>query len=346
MTLQRNFKIVGGCVLLGAAIIAFLALNRDESAARTQSTDDAYVQADLTVLSPQVAGVVARLDVAENQSVRAGTPLLQIDDRDLRVAVDGARAGVAAAQAGLASLQAQIARQDSARGQARAALAADDANIVLATANAGRYARLARDEAGTLQAQQQAEAQLGVQRAGRERDVAGLSSVAQQTGVLRAELGRAQAELQRARATLAAAELNLSHARLLAPVAGVVTQRVAHVGAYVSPGKPVLTLVPLDAIYIDANFRETQLARVRVGLPVSITVDALPGVHLLGHVASLAPASGASLSAVAPHNATGNFTKIVQRLPVRISLDPGQAALAALRVGMSVRTEVTVPAAT
>jgi membrane fusion protein (multidrug efflux system) len=340
MNISHKMQIAGAATLAVAAIAGFLILNQQESDARTQGTDDAYVQADLTVLSPRVSGVIARVSVNENQAVQRGATLLDIDDRDLRIAVDSARADVAMAQATVNSLQAQISRQKSAQDQARASIAATNAGLALAEANDSRYSNLARDGAGTVQAQQQAAMQLKVQRANGLRDQASLVAVNQQTDVLRAECDKARAGLAHARAVLAAAELNLSYAHITAPVAGIVAQRSARVGAYTSPGKPLLTLVPLQAIYVEANYRETQLTHVRVGQSVAITVDALPGITIHGKVESLAPASGTSYSLVAPHNATGNFTKIVQRLPVRIRLEQGQQALQSLRVGMSVHPEI------
>jgi membrane fusion protein (multidrug efflux system) len=340
MNFPHKLKVAGGSTLIGVAVATFLTLNHHESDAATQTTDDAYVQADLTMLSPQISGVISRIEVRENQAVRAGAPLLEIDDRDLRIAVESAKADVAMAQASVASLQAQITRQSSAQEQARAGVDADNANLALAEANDVRYSNLARDGAATVQAQQQAAAQLKVQRASITRSQAGLSAVKQQTDVLRAECDKARASLAHARAALAAAELNLSYAHITAPVDGIVAQRSARIGAYTSQGKPLLALVPLQGIYVEANFRETQLARVRVGQEVKISVDALPGTTIRGHVESLAPASGASYSLLAPHNATGNFTKIVQRLPVRIRLDQGQNAVRALRVGMSVHPEI------
>lgn len=181
-----------------------------------------------------------------------------------------------------------------------------------------------------------------VEQSNLEESQARLKSVQRQTGVLRAELERAKANLAHAEAARAAAELNLSYTHINAPIDGTVAQKGARVGAYVTIGKPLLTIVPLDAVYIDANYRETQLARVRVGQTVEIQVDALPDVLLRGHVESLGPASGVSFSPVPPHNATGNFTKIVQRLPVRIRIDPDQDAAQLLRVGMSVRPEIDV----
>jgi membrane fusion protein (multidrug efflux system) len=164
----------------------------------------------------------------------------------------------------------------------------------------------------------------------------------QQVDILRADLEKAKANLEQAKANQEAAELKLSYTRITAPVDGTVGQKSVRVGGFVNAGKPLLAVVPLDAVYIAANFRETQLAHMREGQSVEITVDALPGAILLGKVESLSPASGVSYSPIAPHNATGNFTKIVQRLPVRISLNPNQPVAGMLRVGMSVSPKITI----
>ena len=335
-----RFPLVAGAVAVAAAIAAGWWFNHPDSDAAQQSTDDAYVQADFTTIAPQIAGVVASLNVSDHQAVAAGAPLLSIDDRELRIAVESAKARIAASQAALDSLEAQLARQQSNITQSRAVLEADDANLTLADADRKRFTNLAKEGAGTLQAQQQAQAHWDTLRAGRERDQASARATEQQSAVLRADIERARADLQAAQAQKSAADLNLSYAHIAAPVAGVVAQRTARVGSYVRPGEPLLTLVPLDAVYVEANFRETQLAHLHVGQAVNLAVDALPGVQLHGHIESLAPASGVSFSAVPPHNATGNFTKIVQRLPVRIALDPGQKEAQKLRVGMSVRPTI------
>lgn len=316
--------------LIAAAIVitAFWILNRPEASASSQSTDDAYVRADLTVIAPQVSGVITDVFVADNQQVREGTPLFHIDDRELVITVNNA-------QANMDSLVAQLDRQQSLIAQARAALEASDASLKLAGRNRQRFTNLARDGSGTVLAQQQAEADWAVQHAAYERDKAGLRSAEQQVRVL-------QADLDKAKAVKAEAELQLSYARVEAPVAGTVALKHVRVGGYVHTGEPQLTLVPLDKIYIEANFRETQLAHVEVGQSVDIIVDALPGVHLTGHVDSLGPASGSSFSLVPPHNATGNFTKIVQRLPVRIRMDGNQKEIRKLRVGMSVTPTIRI----
>lgn len=321
---------------------AFVILNRHESSADAQVTDDAYVKADFTVIVPEVAGVITEVLVADNQRVQAGDPLVRIDKRRLDIKAEAANASIAKTLASMDSLESQLARQQSVIEQAQAAVNASQATLKLAQADLQRFTNLARDGSGSVQAQQQAQTQTDVAQAALARDIAGLASARQQTAILQATLKEAEAMLAAAQAEKAAAELDLSHADLAAPVSGVVTQRRARVGGYVQVGDPLLILVPLDAVYIEANFRETQLARIQVGQPVSIAVDALPGVLLKGKVESLGPASGVSLSAIPSHNATGNFTKIVQRMPVRIQLQTGQDDIQRLRVGMSVRPRVDV----
>lgn len=332
MAKNLNFRISAVVIVVVVLAGAFFILNRPETGATRQSTDDAYVQADFTVVAPQLAGVISHMAVEENQPVSAGEPLVNIDDRDMRIAVDTARATVA-------SLRAQLERQKSTIAQANAAVNASVASLTLADANRSRFANLARDGSGTVQSKQQAETQWNIQRAKLESDRAGLRAAEQQVAIL-------QAELDRANTALSDANLKLSYTRISAPVSGVVAQKAARVGSYVHIGESLLTLVPLDAVYIEAHFRETQIAHMQAGQPVEITVDALPDVQLKGRVESLGPASGVSFSTVPPHNATGNFTKIVQRLPVRIYLEPDQADTRKLRVGMSVRPVINVGAST
>jgi membrane fusion protein (multidrug efflux system) len=342
MALPKKAKLISTVLLLTVAIGGVLYLNRPESSASTQATDDAYVHADFTTVAPQVSGTVERVLIEDNQVVKKGDLLATLDDRDFVAMVNAATAQVASARAGIASLQAHLTQQDAAIRQAHAVVAADDAALKLARVNHARYRNLATDGSGTVQAQQQAEAQLSVQLAGRDKSQAALQAARQQVDILKADLEKARATLAHAQAARAAADLKLSYTRITAPINGTIGQKSVRVGAFVNTGKPLLAIVPLDAVYVTANFRETQLARVQTGQAVDIEVDALPGEALKGTVQSLGPASGASYSAIAPHNATGNFTKIVQRLPVRIRIDPDQPAAAKLRVGMSVTPSIRI----
>jgi membrane fusion protein (multidrug efflux system) len=342
MALPKTAKIISIVAIATVAIGSLVYLNRPESNGSVQSTDDAYVRADFTTVAPQISGTVQTVLIEDNQEVAAGDLLATIDDRDFVVAVNATKAQVASAQASIVSLQAHLTRQQTAIRQAQAAVAADDASIKLAQENKVRYRNLSADGAGTVQALQQAEAQLSIQLANRDRDQAGLLAARQQVNILQADLEKAKAALAQAQAAQAAADLKLSYTRITAPIGGVIGQKSVRLGAFVNAGQPLLAIVPLDGVYITGNFRETQLARMQPGQRVHIEVDALPGETLNGVVESLAPASGASYSAIAPHNATGNFTKIVQRLPVRIRIEPGQAAAARLKVGMSVVPNVHI----
>ncbi|MGD8175306.1 HlyD family secretion protein [Marinimicrobium sp. ARAG 43.8] len=340
MASSRWFRILAVLVVLLLAAIGFHWLNRPESAADVQSTADAYVQADLTRVSSQIAGRAARVLVEENQTVRAGDPLVDIDDRDARIQVEEARAALAQATAEVTGLQARLERQESTIEQARARLAADRAAVNLARQEQARYHNLVDTGAGTLQAQQRADAELSARQADQMGDRAAYKAAEQERAVLRADIEKARAAEKTARAKLEAARLSLSYTHIEAPVDGTVAQKVIRPGAYVNVGETLLTLVPLDDLYITAHFRETQIAHMQTGQSVRFTVDALPGVTLSGRVASLGPASGVSFSPIPPHNATGNFTKIVQRLPVRIAVDPNQPGVDRLKVGMSVVPEI------
>lgn len=332
MSIKTSSKIVIGALAVVAVIGGFLILNTLESSKAIQTTDDAYVRADLTVVVPQVAGLVAGVLIKDNQHVEAGAPLVQIDDRELQIRLADTKATIN-------SLKAQLTRQQSIIVQAQATLKASAANLELAESNRQRFANLAQDGSGSVQAAQQAEKEWATQTAAVTRDQAGLQAAEQQVAILKAELEKAAAQKDDA-------ELKVSYSRITAPVTGVVSQRSARTGAYVRVGEPLLTIVPLENIYIEANFRETQLANVNVGQPVDITVDALPGVQLRGRVESLGAASGSSFSLVPAHNATGNFTKITQRLPVRIELAPNQTNASRLRVGMSVTPSIHTDATT
>lgn len=342
MALPKKAKLLSAVLLLAVAISGVLYLNSPESSASTQATDDAYVHADSTTVAPQVSGTIETVLIEDNQVVKKGDLLVTLDDRDFVAQVNAAIAQVASARAGIASLQAHLRQQDAVIRQAQAVVAADEAALKLARVNQARYRNLAADGSGTVQAQQQAEAQLSVQLAGRDKSQAALQAARQQVDVLKADLEQARATLAHALAAQATRELKRSYTRITAPISGTVGQKTVRVGAFVNTGKPLLAIVPLDAVYITANFRETQLARVRTGQAVEIEVDALPGEALKGSVQSLGPASGVSYSAIAPHNATGNFTKIVQRLPVRIRLEPNQPAAQKLRVGMSVTPSIRI----
>ncbi|BBU32750.1 secretion protein (plasmid) [Burkholderia sp. THE68] len=327
--------------VLALAVIAWVCV-RLLSGSTTESTNDAYVHADFTLVAPRVAGQISEVPVEDNQSVKAGQLLVRIDDRDYRAALMSAQADVDAARAAVANFDAEIARHPSLVEQARATLRSDQAAIGFARANASRYQNLSETGAGTAQEQQRASSTLAQQIAQQEHDRAALTTTEQNLDVLRTQRDKAAGARARAEAALEQAKLNLSYTEIRAPVDGKVGRRSARVGAFVTPGAPVLAIVPLSDAYVVANFQENQITRMRPGERVHIKVDSFPGVVINGHVDSLAPATGVSFAPIAPDNATGNFTKIVQRVPVKITIDRGQEAASALSVGLSVEAEVAV----
>ncbi|MEI9916645.1 MAG: HlyD family secretion protein [Methylovirgula sp.] len=328
-------------ISLGVVALAGVAYGVDRliiGDGRIQSTDDAYITADFSTVAPKISGLLDKVEVEDNARVKAGQELVHIDDRDYRTAVAAAEGALGGAKAEVANLSAELARQTPVIGQADANILADDAALTFARANAQRYRNLSRGGAGTVEQQQQSAAQLQQAEAAKERDSEAADAARRQIAILQAQRDRALADAKRTEAALAQARLNLSYTHVLAPVDGVVGQRAIRVGNYVSPGTALLAIVPIDSAYVLANYQETQLTHLALGQKVEITVDAFPGVVLTGHVDSLAPASGIAFSPIAPDNATGNFTKVVQRIPLKIVFDPDQPLRARLRVGMSVET--------
>jgi len=322
----------------------------------SQSTDDAYLSADSTTVAPRVKGFVSAVLVRENQPVHAGQPLLRIDDEEFAARHASATADLADARAAIAAARAALARQGDEEALAKAqtvaaatAIRASEATEAHAIADDRRYAALvatgavaARDAEGyrtaaigAQQAQAKARADLGV--AQRQTAV----TYAQRADLL-AALARAEAGEAHARAAIDLAGQDLRHTVITAPIDGVVANRQVRVGDYVQPGTRALTLVPVDAIYVTANFKETQTRHMHPGERATIRVDALGSTRLTGSVDSLAPGSASTFALLPFEPGTGNFTKIVQRVPVRIRLDPGQAGLAALRPGLSVTATVRV----
>ena len=342
MALPKVVKLTVAATILAVVAGSIIYLNKPESQSATQTTDDAYVQADFTFVAPQVSGTVDQVLIKDNQRVQKGDLIATIDNRDFVVALDSAKAQANSAKASVASLQAKLTYHDSLVQQAQAAVEADTASLKLAQLNLKRYTNLATDGSGTVQAREEAQAKLAIQKANLHKNQAGLAAAKQQIEILRADIEKAKAVLVQAKARVVDAELKLSYTQITAPIDGIVGQKSVRVGAYVNPGSPLLVVVPLDKVFVSANYRETQLANVKVGQEVEIKVDALPGQILRGYVDSLSPASGVSYSAIGAHNATGNFTKIVQRLPVKISLDANQPALKQLRVGMSVVPSISI----
>jgi membrane fusion protein, multidrug efflux system len=303
-----------------------------------ESTDDAYVGGNVTPISPHIAGFVAEILVTDNQRVDAGQVLVRLDDRDARAAAEHAEAVLNQRTAMLASLRAKYALQQSTIQQAAADLDAKVAQASFAKLDAARYHTLALSDYGSRQNAERTRAQDQAARAAVASAQAAHAAANQQLSVLAASID--EAAVAQAQADLQTARLNLGYAEIRSPISGYVGNRAARVGAYVSQGTYLLSIVPAHGLWVDANFKEDQLARMQPGQLATIVADTLPGHVFHGHLLSLAPATGAVFSVIPPENATGNFTKIVQRVPVRIALDDGDATLGKIRPGLSTTATV------
>ena len=304
------------------------------------STDDAYVKANLSVISAKVSGIVTAVPVKDNMAVRAGDVLAQIDDRDYTIAVDSAKAKLATQDATIERLKQQAIAQQAMIDQAKAQVASVKASLVRASADFERAQTLAQQEYGSKQKLDLARAERDQgQAAVRAAEAAQASTEANLT-VLNAQVKEAQGVRAELQSSLDKALLDLSYATVRAPFNGVIGNKAVQVGQYVQPGTRLLSLVPLDTAYIEANYKETQLVSIRPGQPADVAVDAADGRVYHGVVESIAPASGSQYSLLPPENATGNFTKIVQRVPVRIRVDGDAIREGVLRPGLSVVTYV------
>jgi membrane fusion protein (multidrug efflux system) len=304
-----------------------------------ESTDDAYVKADSTLVSPKVSGYLAEVLVGDNEKVKAGQLLARIDDRDFRTALSQGHADVAGSEAAVKNLDAQIALQQPVIEQETADIAAAEANLQFAQEEQARYDGLMKSGSGTVQRAQQSDAALRERTAQLQHGKSGLVAAQRKIDVLTTERAKAVAQLDHARAVEAQAALNLSYTEITAPVEGTVGARTLRVGQFVQTGTQLMAVVPLDAVYVVANFKETQLTHVRNGQPVEVRIDSFHGAKLKGYVDSLSPASGLEFALLPPDNATGNFTKIVQRVPVKIVLDD-RSLTGLLRPGMSAEPTV------
>ncbi len=321
--------------VLAAAGILWYGWNWWEVGRFIETTDDAYVGGNVTTLSPHVAGFVSQILVRDNQFVGAGQLLVTLDDRDYKAALAHAEAVVQHEAAALANLQAKYALQQSLIGEAKADLAAKEATAGFAREDDLRYHALAVSTFGSMQTYQKAFAEDQKAAAAVRSGAASLDAAKQQLAVLDTEIAETRAGLAEAQADRRTAELDLGYTRIRAPIDGYVGDRGAQIGAYTTIGTPLLAIVPAHGLWVDANFKEDQLADMRPGQPASIVADVLPGRTLTGRVLSMAPATGAVFSVIPPENATGNFTKIVQRVPVRIAVEDGAGTLGLLRPGLS-----------
>jgi len=330
-------------VALGIAGAADFAYGYLTTGRYLESTDDAYVKADSTLVSPKISGYLAEVLVGDNEKVKAGQILARIDDRDFATALNQAHADVAGSEAAVKNLDAQIALQQPLIEQETADIAAAEANLQFAQEEQTRYDGLMKSGSGTVQRAQQSDAALRERAAQLQHGKSGLIAAQRKIDVLTTERAKAVAQLDHARAVEQQAALNLSYTEISAPVDGTVGARTLRVGQFVQAGTQLMAVVPLDAVYVVANFKETQLTHVRNGQPVELRIDSFHGTKLKGHVDSLSPASGLEFALLPPDNATGNFTKIVQRVPVKIVLDD-HSLTGLLRPGMSAEPTVNTKA--
>ncbi len=304
------------------------------------ATDDAYLQADNVIISPQVAGYVSAVLVGDNEPVHAGEVIARIDDRDYRASLAAAQASVDAQAASIDNLTQQIAQQRLVVAEAQATVQADQAAAVFANQDYARYSTLARNGAGTTQAAQKATSDIHQKQATLDHDIAAVGAADKQVDVLRTQLAEARATLAEKQAALRQAELNVGYTTITSPIDGTVAARSLRVGQYVQAGTQLMAVVPIQSVYVVANYKETQLTHVHAGQPVALEVDTFPGTTVHGVVNSIAPASGQEFALLPPDNATGNFTKIVQRVPVKITIAPSDPLIGRLRPGMSVEPAI------
>ena len=309
------------------------------------STDDAYVEAHSILISPKISGYLSEAPVDDNQPVKAGEVLARVDPRDYQTALDQAHANVAAARAAIDTLNQQIDQQALVIEQGRHQVVSDQAALVFSQQDFQRYTQLAKDGFAPVQRSQQAQADIREKDAMLQHDIAVVSAAERQTGIFKAQVVQATATLAQQQAMEHQAELNLSYTIITAPADGNLGVRTLRVGQYVQAGTQLMAVVPLQAVYIVANYKETQLTNVRTGQPVTIGVDTYPSAKVTGRIDSLAPASGQEFALLPPDNATGNFTKIVQRISVKIVIDANDPLANLLRPGMSVEPTIdTKPA--
>jgi membrane fusion protein (multidrug efflux system) len=332
---RRAFLVAGLAIVVALAGTWWIALP-----ASTMTTDDAYLKADSTIVSPKVHGLVAAILVHDNQTVKAGQPLVRLDDDDYTQAVTAAQADVASAQAALDQQAAQLSLAAANARAASAAIRSADAQTVRAEADRKRFdALVITGDVPRRQAEEMRATAVGAA-ADADKSRAAFAASQSQVAVVEQSRGQLAAALARARAALTLAKQNLGHTVIRAPVDGVIGDRQVQLGEYVQPGTQLLTVVPMNTLYVVANFKETQTARMLPGQRARISIDALPGQTLEGEVESFAPGSGSEFSLLPFEPATGNFTRIVQRVGTRIRILPGQPDVARLRPGLSAEVRV------
>jgi membrane fusion protein (multidrug efflux system) len=326
-------------VLLAAGVIVVLFAtqwDRWVGLSVRQVTDDAYVRGDITPLSAHVEGYVRHVPVGDFQRVKEGEVLVEIEDDDYRARVAQAEADLLGAQAAIENLKAQKAAQHAQVAEAEGTIAATQADVQRTRLEAERQRALLATTFGTRQRVEQADAEAGRFAATMARNQAAFEAQRRQLAVLDTQESQLRAEVKAKQAMLDLAKINLGYTRIVAPVDGMVSERGVRDGQYVHAGTQVITVVPLGNVWIVGNYKETQLTHVAIGQHAEIRVDTFPGVVVNATVDSIAPASGAQFSLLPPDNATGNFTKVVQRIPVKLRIGPDNPLAGNLRPGMSV----------
>lgn len=304
-----------------------------------QTTDDAYVGGNVTVMAPKVNGFITDILVQDNQHVSANQVLVRLDSRDYDAKLAQAKAEVDSARAAVAELQAKQSLQAAVINQHQAEVRASSAELTRSAEDQARYQQLVKDDAVSNQLVERADADFSKAQAAVQSSGAAVLAAQRELSVLGAQIADAQARVNTALAAQRVAELNVEYTTIRAPVDGYIGNRTARVGMLANTGVSLLTVVPSTDLWVDANFKEDQLKKMHVGDPADVELDA-SSVPLHGHVESLAPATGATFSVLPPENATGNFTKIVQRVPVRIRLDVPRGMETVLRPGLSATVKV------
>ena len=305
-----------------------------------ESTDNAYVQADIAPIAPKIAGLVKDVRVIDDQRVHAGNILFQIDQTDFVAAEAAAKATVEAQHARIATIGTQIALQQTLIDRAQAGIASARAQVDLTRSEFDRSTKLAKQKWTSREVVEQADAENAKATAIMRQAEADLASAKGQLEVLDAQRNEAQAALHEQEAKLDSARANMAATTVVAPVDGVIGGKSVRVGQYLRAGSQTMVVVPLPDVHVLANFKETQIGRMRIGQVVKLAFDAWPGQEIEGVISSLAPASGAEFSLLPAENATGNFTKIVQRVPVRIDVPRDNKLAGMLRPGLSVEVSV------
>jgi membrane fusion protein, multidrug efflux system len=305
-----------------------------------ESTDDAYLQADSVTIAPKIGGYVTQVYVADNQVVKAGDPLVRLDTRQYQVALNQALATVDARKADIERAQAEIRQQQSGIAQAQAQQQVARVSAQHASDEVRRYAPLVAIGAETSERLEELTSTRDQANATLTANAAAVDAARSQIGSATAQLTQARAQLEAAQASAQQSQLDLDNTVVRSVLGGKVGDRTVRVGQYVQPGTRLLTVVPVQSVYLLANFKETQVGRMRVGQPVDMRVDALPGHTLHGVIDSFSPGTGSQFALLPPENATGNFTKIVQRVPVRIRIEMGAETRSVLLPGLSVTVDV------